>query len=279
MKNIFKLFILMLALTFILLWLGKAIGGQTGMVIALIFAGIMNFVSYYYSDKIVLAMYKAKPISEQQAPQIYETIKQLCNEANIPIPRVYLVSHSAANAFATGRNPQNACLVLTEGIVNLLDQRELKGVIGHELSHIKHRDILVATVVATLAGAVTLLAYMVRWGAILGGIGGRDKNNNVLGLLVMSIIAPIAALLIQLAVSRSREYLADKGSANLTKDPLSLANALEKLHFASRRIPLPANNVTSHLFIVNPLKTKGIATLFSTHPPVEERVKRLKELV
>ncbi len=252
------------------------------MVIAFVFAVIMNFGSYWFSDKIVLSMYRAQPLDEQQAPQLYRMVRELAAEANIPMPRLYLIPDGTPNAFATGRNPENAVVAVTEGLVRLLTPEEVRGVIAHEIGHVKNRDILVSSIAATLAGVVMMLANMAKWTAIFGGFrGGSDENSGggALGLIVTAIVAPIAAMLIQFAISRSREYLADETGARLAHNPESLARALEKLSVASERIPMQdAKPATAHMFIVNPLTGRSLANLFSTHPPIEERVRRLRSM-
>jgi heat shock protein HtpX len=250
------------------------------MLMALIFAGVMNFVSYWFSDKIVLAMYHAKEVSEAESPEFYGLVRQLTVQAGLPMPKVYIIPSDTPNAFATGRNPEHAAVAATSGILRILSREELMGVMAHELSHVKHRDILISTIAATVAGAITYLAHMAQWAAIFGG--GRDRDDDgggMLGLLVMAIVAPLAALLIQMAISRSREYDADKGGAAMSGNPLYLANALRKLESANRQLPMQeATPSSAHMFIVNPLSGGGLASLFSTHPPMEERVKRLEEM-
>jgi heat shock protein HtpX len=242
----------------------------------------MNFGSYWFSDKIVLAMYHAQPIDEQQAPGLFRIVRELAAEAQIPMPRIYMLPEETPNAFATGRNPQNAAVAVTEGLWRLLSPDEIRGVLAHEISHVKNRDILVSTIAATLAGVVMMLANMARWGAIFGGFGGRDDEEGgggILTLIVTAVLAPIAAMLIQLAISRSREYLADETGAQLSHRPESLARALEKLDMASQRIPMEnAQPATAHMFIVNPLTGRSLANLFSTHPPTAERIRRLRAM-
>jgi len=279
--NYFKTTILLIALTLLLVWAGGMFGGRQGAAIAFIFAMGMNFFSYWFSDKIVLKMYGAREVSSGDAPALYGIVKELTDRAGIPMPKVYIIPTGAMNAFATGRNPGHAAVAVTEGIMNSLSKEELKGVLGHELAHVKNRDILISTVVATIAGAITMLANMAQWTAMFGGYGGRDDEENRgggLGMLFMAILAPIAALLIQMAVSRSREYAADKGGALLTGNPLGLAGALEKLHQAARIRPMDAGTTTAHLFIVNPLSGRSFGSIFSTHPPIEERIKRLRAM-
>ncbi len=278
--NHFKTFLLMLVLTLLFILVGSAIGGKSGVVYAFIFAGVMNFFAYWFSDKIVLRMYGAHEVSEAEAPELYRVVANLTAKAGMPMPKVYIMENDAPNAFATGRNPEHAAVAVTTGLLRLLSREELEGVIGHELSHIRHRDILVSTIAATLAGAIAMLARMAQWGAFFG-VGRSDDEgrggSHLLFTLIFSIIASIAALLIQMAISRSREYLADAGGAHLSH-PLSLAKALGKLEMAARRIPMEANPSTAHMFIVNPLRGGGILTLFSTHPPIEERIARLEEM-
>jgi len=277
--NTLKTVALMAVLTVLLMWVGKVFGGNQGMVMALIFAGAMNFISYYFSDKIVLAMYRAKEVSYSEAPDLYSIVLNLTQKANLPMPKLYIIPSDTPNAFATGRNPHHAAVAVTSGILKLLNKDELEGVLGHELSHIKHRDILISSIVATVVGAIMMLAHMARWMAIFGGFRRSDEDSSgIFELLAMIIIAPIAAVLIQLAISRAREYSADEGSAKITGKPLSLASALEKLEAYSKRIPMDVNPSTAHMFIVNPLKGKDILALFSTHPPVEKRIERLRKL-
>lgn len=271
---------LMIALTLLLMLIGGVIGGTDGMTIALIFAGVMNFFSYWFSDRIVLTMYRAQEASESS--RLYRLVERLTQRAGLPMPRVYVIPNETPNAFATGRNPRHAALAVTEGALRTLSEEELTGVIGHELAHVSHRDILISTVAATLAGAIMWLAHMARWAAIFGGVGGRDDEGHgggILGFLVLAIVAPIAAMLIQLAIARSREYAADEEGAKIAGNPLYLANALERLHSEVQRRPMVrANAATSHLFIVNPFRGGVISKLFSTHPPIEERVRRLRQM-
>ncbi len=276
MGNTLKTTLLLGLLTGIILWFGGYLGGQQGMIIAFMFALAMNFGAYWFSDRIVLAMYRAQQVDPSQAPELYRMVERLALSAGIPTPKVYIIPSESPNAFATGRNPQHAVVALTHGILKMMDNQELEGVIAHELSHIKNRDILISSIAATLAGAIMMLANMVRWAAIFGGAGRDDEDRGgVLGLIAMAIIAPLAAMLIQLAISRTREYQADATGARIAGNPYGLARALEKLGKASQRIPLNANPATSHMFIVNPLSGKSILTLFSTHPPLEERINRL----
>lgn len=278
--NRLKTTLLLALLSGMLVFAGAAIGGRSGATLALFMAFIMNFVAYWFSDKIVLAMYGAKQVSESDAPSLFTIVRQLATMAQIPMPKVYIMENPAPNAFATGRNPSHAAVAVTSGILSLLNEDELKGVIAHELSHVRHRDILVSTVAATIAGAISYLAYMAQWGMMLGrGRDDRDESPfGAVGAILMIVIAPIAAMLIQLAISRSREYLADEGGARLSGSPLSLANALSKLHRGSQIIPLEANPATAHMFIVSPLTGGGFLSLFSTHPPIEERIARLEAM-
>jgi len=281
MGNLFKTAVLLAALTSLVVLIGQAIGGQQGMLIAFILAVAMNFGSYWFSDRIVLAMYRAQPIEEAQAPDLYRIVRRLTTRAGIPMPRVYLIPGDTPNAFATGRNPQHAAVAVTEGIMRMLDDEELEGVLAHELSHVKNRDTLTMTIAATMAGVITYLAHMAQWAAIFGG-GRRDdeegSGGGVFGALLMAILAPIAAMLIQLAISRAREFQADASGAQLAGRPWGLAKALEKLEMASRMAPMDATPATAHLFIVNPLRGEGLATLFSTHPPIQERIARLRAM-
>lgn len=277
--NSVKTTLLMALLTVVLIGAGGAIGGRSGMTFALIMAGVMNFVSYWFSDKIVLAMYGAQEVTEADYPQFYGLVRELAAQAAMPMPKVYIMQSETPNAFATGRNPEHAAVAATTGILRILTREELKGVMAHELSHVRHRDILISSIAATIAGAITYLANMAQWAAIFGG--GRDRDDEgggLFGLIVMAIVAPIAAMLIQMAISRSREYEADRGGAELSGNPLYLAGALRKLEMANHQIPMQANAATAHMFIVNPLTGGGLASLFSTHPPIEERVKRLEEM-
>ncbi|KPL03606.1 MAG: protease HtpX [candidate division Zixibacteria bacterium SM1_73] len=278
--NTLKTTFLLTLLTLLFVFIGRMLGGNSGMIVALIFAAIMNLSTYWFSDKIVLGMYRAQPIGESDNPRLYNLVRRAATNASLPMPKVYIIPTQTPNAFATGRNPKHAAVAVTSGILRTLDEDELEGVISHEMAHIRNRDILTGSIVATLAGAISMLAFMARWAAIFGGFGGRDSEGRGggLGLLIMAIVAPLAALLIQMAISRSREYEADQTGAKISHKPLSLANALRKLQYASRRIPLEAKPSTAHLFIVNPLSGKGMASLFSTHPPVEERVARLEKI-
>ncbi len=274
-----KTTLLLAILTALVISIGGMVGGRGGMMIAFLLAIVMNGGSYWFSDKIVLAMYHAQPIEEAQNPQLFSIVRELATEAGLPMPRVYVIPEETPNAFATGRNPNHAAVAVTAGILRILTPTELKGVLGHELGHVRNRDILISSIAATLGGAIMILASIARWGAIFGGFGGRDdRKGGILGLLATAILAPIAATLIQLAISRSREYLADQTGARLSHNPESLARALEKLDASSRRIPMDANPSTAHMFIVNPLSGKTMAGLFSTHPPIDERIRRLREM-
>jgi heat shock protein HtpX len=274
--NVFKTAALMTGLTLVLLWAGNAFGGQSGMTIALILALGMNAFSYWFSDKIVLKMYRAQEVSKTEAPELYEMVRRLARKADLPMPRVYIINQPQPNAFATGRNPDHAAVAVTTGIVRMLSVDELEGVIGHELAHVKHRDILIGTVAATIAGAISYLAHMAQWAMIFGG--RDDDDGNPLVAIVMMIVAPIAAMLIQMAISRSREYAADAGGAKIAGNPRHLAGALRKLGSASQQIPMQAEPATAHMFIVNPLTGGRFAKLFSTHPPMEERIARLESM-
>jgi len=278
--NQFKTFLLMLVLTGLLIVVGSVIGGRNGAIYFFVFAALINFVTYWFSDKIVLRMYGAKQVTQGEAPELYQIVGELVNKASLPMPKVYIMDNDTPNAFATGRNPEHAAVAVTSGILRILSKEELMGVIGHELSHIQHRDILISTIAATMAGAISMLARVAQWGAIFG-VGRSDDEEggggNFLFTLVFTIVASIAAMLIQMAISRSREYLADEGGAHLSH-PLSLARALGKLEVAAQSIPMEANPSTAHMFIVNPLRGGGVLSLFSTHPPIEERIARLEEM-
>ncbi len=268
-------------LTVLFVLIGDALGGKTGMFIALIFAAVMNFAAYWFSDKIVLTMYRAREVRESEAPQLYAIVRELCQKANLPMPRVYLIPTQTPNAFATGRNPQHAAVAVTEGILQLLSWEELKGVLGHELAHVKHRDILIQSVAATVAGAIVMLARIGQFALIFGGLGGDENDNplGAIGAILLLILAPLAAFLIQMAISRSREYYADEDGARFCGQPLYLANALRKLAYGVQAAPMEdANPATAHMFIVNPLKGEGIFSLFSTHPPIGKRIERLEAM-
>ncbi len=276
--NNLKTVILLGAMTGIFLFVGGMAGGESGMLIAFIFAAVMNVGAYWFSDKIVLKAYKAVELPESDSPDIYRMVRQLTEKANIPMPKIYYLNQDSPNAFATGRNPENSAIALSKGIINLMKREELEGVIAHELTHIINRDTLVSTVAATISGAIMFLAYQMRWFAILGGGRDDDDNGGVLGLILMAVLAPLAATIIQMAISRSREYKADSGGAHLTNNPEGLASGLQKLGRYSKRIPLKATKQTAHMFIVNPFSGKSLSKLFSTHPPIEERVARLRAM-
>src|SRR5664280_672203 len=280
MGNTVKTALLLGALTGLLMLIGGLIGGKGGVYIAFIFAVILNFGSYWFSDKIVLKMYKAQEVSESSAPDLYNIVRNLALKASLPMPRVFIIPEETPNAFATGRNEKHAVVAVTEGIMKILKKEELEGVIAHELSHIKNKDILISSIAATIAGAISMLATMAQWAAIFGGgrSGDEDNGGGIIGLIAMAIFAPLAAAVIQMAISRSREYLADAGGASITKNPYGLASALEKLTKASQVIPMDVKPSTAHLFIVNPLSGKAFMKLFSTHPPLEERIARLRSM-
>jgi len=278
--NGLKTTLLLVGLCLLFVWIGYALGGQRGMVMAFVFAMLLNFISYWFSDKIVLKMYRATQVDEGTAPELVGVVRTVSTAAGIPMPRVYIIPRETPNAFATGRNPSHAAVAATEGLVRLLDRDELEGVMAHEIAHVKHRDTLISTLAATLASAIAMLAYMARWGAIFGGYGDRSDRGGggIIGLLVMTIVAPLAATLIQFAISRSREYAADAAGARFSHKPWALANALGKLHNLNQRHPMHAQPSTAHMFIVNPLSGRGLVSLFSTHPPVEERIARLNAM-
>jgi len=277
MGNTFKTAFLLTLLTLLLMFIGRAFGGQNGMILALGLAVVMNFVSYFYSDKIALAMYRAQPVTREQLPRAYAAVERLTQKIGIPMPKIYVIPNESPNAFATGRNPQHASVAVTEGILNLLNDEELEGVLAHELGHVNNRDILISSVAATIAGAITMLASMGRWAMFFGGMGGRDDRDRGggIGALFMLFLAPIAASLIQLAVSRSREYQADATGAHFTGNPYALASALSKLDAYSRQVPMQATPSTAHLFIIQPLLGISFGSLFSTHPPIAKRIERL----
>jgi heat shock protein HtpX len=276
--NILRTVLLMTVLTLLLVWAGGMMGGRGGALIALILAAVMNLGSYWFSDKIVIAMYRGREVS---SGPLYQVVQELCVRNGLPMPKVYILPQATPNAFATGRNPQHAAVAATEGILQILSREELMGVMAHEMSHVRHRDILIGSIAATIAGAISYLAHMAQWAALFGGFGGRDDDNgNPLGLLLLIIFAPLAAMLVQMAISRSREYAADRGGAALCGTPHYLASALRKLEMANSRAPMPrVNEATAHMFIVNPLRGDGLKSLFSTHPPVEERIRRLENMV
>jgi heat shock protein HtpX len=272
MNNMIKTTLLLGALTGLLIAVGSVVGGRGGMIAAFFFAVVLNFGSYWFSDRIVLAMYKARPVAEGDDPELYGIVRNLATRAGLPMPRVYRIPQPTPNAFATGRNPENAVVAVTDGIRSLLTADELSGVIGHELAHIGHRDILISSIAATIAGAIMILSRFLLF------FGGRDNDSNPVAAIATMILAPIAAVIIQMAVSRSREYQADQTGARIAGNPDSLASALQKLTMASKRVPMDANPATSHMFIVKPFSGRSLMSLFSTHPPVEKRVERLKEM-
>jgi heat shock protein HtpX len=279
--NHVKTGLLLAGLTVLLVLLGRWIGGPQGMVIAFAVALIMNVGSYWFSDRIVLSMYRAQPVTPDEAPELYQMVGRLAERAGLPMPKLYVIPDPTPNAFATGRDPAHSAVAVNEGLLRLLDREEVEGVIAHELAHIRNRDTLISTIAATIAGAVTMIAHFAQYAAIFGGFGHRDEEGqgqNPLGLLVMAIVAPIAAMILQLAISRSREYQADRTGAEISGQPLGLADALRKLELANERRPMHANPATSHMFIVNPLRGEAFASLFSTHPPLQERVVRLEAL-
>ena len=281
--NTTKTILLMVGLTVLLVFIGGAFGGRQGVIIAFMFAMATNLFSYWFSDKIVLRMYSAREVTETEAPELYSVTRDLAMKMHMPMPKVYIIPSDAPNAFATGRNPNHAAVAATEGILRLLTREELAAVMAHELGHVTNRDILIGTIAATIAGAISMLAHMAQWGMIFGGFGGRRDDDEgaggMIGSILMIILAPIAALLIQMAISRSREYEADATGARISGNPLALASALRKLQAGSQRIPLDANPATAHMFIVNPLRSGGIVNLFSTHPPMEDRIARLESMV
>jgi len=277
--NRLKTTLLLTLLTLLLVFMGNAIGGRGGMLIALALAAGLNFFSYWYSDRLVLKLYGAREVSEQDHPEFYNLVRRLALQADLPMPRVYLLPSASPNAFATGRSPQHAAVAATEGLLRLLTREELEGVMAHELAHVQHRDTLIATIAATFAGAIAMLGNLLQWGVILGGGRSDEEGGNPLAGLALAILAPLAALLIQLAVSRSREYLADQRGARICGHPAALAGALRKLQLAAQRTPMDqAQPATAHLFIVNPLAGSRLAGLFSTHPPLEERIARLEAM-
>lgn len=276
MSNTIKTTLLLGGLTGLIIMIGGYLGGPSGMIFALFFAALMNFGSYWLSDKIVLSMYRAKPLSPGEVPALFELVEELAARADLPMPKICLIESASPNAFATGRNPENAVVVVTTGLLKILDREEIKGVLAHELAHIKNRDILIGSIAAMLAGAIMSISWMLRWGAIIGGVGRDDDDGGLVGLLAMAILAPFVAVIIQLAISRTREYKADETGAGFAGSPEGLATALEKLGHASKRVPLRSNPATAHMFIVNPLSGRAMMGLFSTHPPLEKRVERLR---
>src|SRR5882672_2678349 len=276
MGNAFKTAFLLTLLTLLLMALGRAFGGQNGMLLALGIAAVLNFVSYFFSDKLALAMYRAKPVTRDELPRAYQIVERLTQRVGLPMPKIYVLPTDSPNAFATGRNPSHASVAVTRGILDLLTDDELEGVLAHELGHVRNRDILISSVAATIAGAITYLAEMMRWGMIFGGYGRDDRDRGGgLGALAMLILAPFAAMLIQLAVSRSREYEADATGAHFTGNPYALASALAKIDASARRMPLAASPSTAHLFIIQPFLGMSFGSLFSTHPPTAKRIERL----
>jgi heat shock protein HtpX len=278
MSNQLKTVLFLGALTAILILFGNAIGGTEGMKVALVMAAVMNFASYWFSDRIVLRMYSAQEVTSQQAPELYAMVGDLAREAGLPMPRVFVIPQDTPNAFATGRNPAHAVVAVTEGIVRLLSPAELKGVLSHEMTHVRHRDILIQSVAATLGGAIMMLANTFRFAPLYVGVEEDQRKGNPLALVLFTILGPFAAMLIQMAISRSREFLADEGGARLCHDPEPLARALEKLEVANQQMPMLVNPATENMFIVNPLTGGGLMSLFSTHPPIEERVARLRAM-
>jgi len=275
--NTLKTAALLTAMTLLLVFIGERIGGENGMILAFVIAAAMNFFSYFYSDKLALAMYRAQPVTREQLPRAYEVVERMTGRLGLPMPKIYVIPTDAPNAFATGRNPQHASVAVTHGILQLLNDEELEGVLAHELGHVRNRDILTSSIAATLAGAITLLARMGWWAEMFGGMGGGDRRRGGgISALLMLILAPIAAMMIQLWVSRTREYEADATGAHITGNPYALASALEKLDAYSKRVPMPGSPSTAHLFIVQPLMSgSDFAGLFSTHPPIRKRIERL----
>jgi heat shock protein HtpX len=279
MANMMKTTLFLALLTGLFVAVGGLLGGQSGMVMAFGLALVMNFVSYWFSDKIVLKMYGAKPLAEAEAPAVHRIVRNLATKAGIPMPKLYLLPSAAPNAFATGRNPQHAAVAVTDGIMRIMDEKELEGVLAHELSHVLNRDVLISTVAATIAGAISMLANMAQWGLMFGGSRDEEgRSTNPIALILTIILAPLAAMVIQMAVSRSREYQADASGARLTRNPEGLASALGKLDQASRVVHMDANPATAHLFIVNPLTGRSLMNLFMTHPPIQERIARLRSM-
>jgi heat shock protein HtpX len=277
--NTLKMVFLMTLMMILFLAVGYLVGGNSGMLIAFVFSIAMNFGSYWFSDKVVLAMYHAKEVSKETAPKLFNVVEQLAKNAGLPMPHIYVIDDPTPNAFATGRDPYHAAIAATTGIIKILNNDELAGVLGHELAHVKHRDILIGTIVATFVGTITFIAQMAGWAMMFGGRGGSRDDDNGLGSLFLIILAPIAATLLQLAISRSREFFADQGGAEFSHNPLALASALSKISQANQIKPVDnAGPATAHMFIINPLRRGGVMNLFSTHPPIEERIKRLQEM-
>jgi heat shock protein HtpX len=279
MANTMKTTLFLALLTGLFVAVGGLLGGQNGMVMAFGLALVMNFVSYWFSDKIVLKMYGAKPLAEGEAPAVHRIVRSLATRAGMPMPKLYLLPSAAPNAFATGRNPQNAAVAVTDGILRIMDEAELEGVLAHELSHVLNRDVLISTVAATIAGAISMLANMAQWGMMFGGSRDEEgRSTNPIALILTIILAPLAAMLIQMAVSRSREFQADASGARMTRNPHGLASALGKLEQAGKVVQMDANPATAHMFIVNPLTGRSLMNLFMTHPPVQERIARLRAM-
>jgi heat shock protein HtpX len=273
MGNMFKTALLLTAMTLLLMAIGRAFGGENGMLLALGIAAVTNFVAYFFSDKIALATYRAQPVTREQLPRVFDVVERLTQKIGLPMPKIYVIPTDSPNAFATGRNPAHASVAVTQGILNLLNDEELEGVLAHELGHVNNRDILISSIAATIAGAIT---YLARFGFFFGGMGDRDeRRGGGLGSILMLILAPFAAMLIQLAVSRSREYQADATGAHFTGNPYALASALAKLDAYSKRVPMAGTPSTAHLFIIQPLLGMNFGSLFSTHPPIAKRIERL----
>jgi len=277
--NTMRTFLLMGLMTVLVVVVGNLLGGQNGMIMAFVFAVIMNFGAYWFSDKLVLRKYNAQEITRADSPELFSLVEELAGRAELPMPRVYVVPDEQPNAFATGRNPSHAALAVTQGILRTLSRDELRGVLGHELAHIKNRDMLTGTVAATMAGAISMIANIAQWGMIFGGSRSDNREGGGLGGIVMMIVAPIAAMMIQMAISRSREFVADEGGAKIGGNPLGLANALRKLDQKAKEIPMEASPATAHIFTVSPLSGGGLMKLFSTHPPIEDRIARLEAMV
>lgn len=279
--NRFKTTLFLVGLTLLFIFIGKLLGGTQGMILAFIIASMMNLGAYWFSDKIVLSMYGAQEVTPEQAPELYQMVQELSMKAGMPMPKLYIIDEETPNAFATGRNPEHAAVAVTRGIMRLLNREELSGVIGHELAHVWNRDTLISTIAATIAGAISMLANMAQWALIFGSGQDREEEEGgmgILGNLIMILVAPLAAMIIQMAISRSREYLADEGGAKLCGNPLYLANALRKIERGVAQMPMAANPGTAHLFIVNPLRGESFLKLFSTHPPIEDRIARLEAM-